>query len=156
MYRDAGISGSKGRDQRPGFDAMHKDAARRRFNVVMVWSVDQLGRSLQDLCGFLSELLSLTFGVQLRLGAFPQGLQRRGGSRAATYRSRRWSEGNSNTLRRHATDLVAFAPDAILAGTGGTAGSPDPRRGALILNRRVPDRLASISPWLAAQATSNT
>jgi DNA invertase Pin-like site-specific DNA recombinase len=31
VYRDAGISGSKGRDQRPGFDAMHKDAARRRF-----------------------------------------------------------------------------------------------------------------------------
>ena len=56
VYRDAGISGSKGRDQRPGFDAMHKDAARRRFDVVMAWSVDRLGRSLQDLCGFLSEL----------------------------------------------------------------------------------------------------
>ena len=59
VYRDAGISGSKGRDQRPGFDAMHKDAARRRFDVVMAWSVDRLGRSLQDLCGFLSELHSL-------------------------------------------------------------------------------------------------
>ena len=35
VYRDAGISGSKGRDQRPGFDAMHKDAARRRFDVVI-------------------------------------------------------------------------------------------------------------------------
>jgi hypothetical protein len=35
VYRDAGISGSKGRDQRPGFVAMHKDAARRRFGVVM-------------------------------------------------------------------------------------------------------------------------
>jgi DNA invertase Pin-like site-specific DNA recombinase len=44
VYRDAGISGSKGRDQRPGFDAMHKDAARRRFDVVMAWSVDRLGR----------------------------------------------------------------------------------------------------------------
>jgi DNA invertase Pin-like site-specific DNA recombinase len=65
VYRDAGISGSKGRDQRPGFDAMHKDAARRRFNVVMVWSVDRLGRSLQDLCGFLSELHSL--GIDLFL-----------------------------------------------------------------------------------------
>jgi DNA invertase Pin-like site-specific DNA recombinase len=42
VYRDAGISGSKGRDQRPGFDAMHKDAARRRFDVVMAWSVDRL------------------------------------------------------------------------------------------------------------------
>src|SRR3954469_20261806 len=59
VYRDAGISGSKGRDQRPGFDAMHKDAARRRFDVAMAWSVDRLGRSLQDLCGFLSELHAL-------------------------------------------------------------------------------------------------
>ena len=65
MYRDAGISGSKGRDQRPGFDAMHKNAARRRFDVVMAWSVDRLGRSLQDLCGFLSELHSL--GIDLFL-----------------------------------------------------------------------------------------
>src|SRR4051812_9043022 len=51
VYRGAGVSGSKGRDQRPGFDAMHKDAARRRFDVVMAWSVDRLGRSLQDPCG---------------------------------------------------------------------------------------------------------
>jgi DNA invertase Pin-like site-specific DNA recombinase len=65
VYRDAGISGSKGRDQRPGFDAMHKDAARRRFDVVLAWSVDRLGRSLQDLCGFLSELHSL--GIDLFL-----------------------------------------------------------------------------------------
>jgi DNA invertase Pin-like site-specific DNA recombinase len=42
VYRDAGISGSNGRDKRPGFDAMHKDAARRRFDVVMAWSVRAL------------------------------------------------------------------------------------------------------------------
>jgi DNA invertase Pin-like site-specific DNA recombinase len=65
VYRDAGISGSKGRDQRPGFDDMHKDAARRRFDVVMAWSVDRLGRSLQDLCGFLSELHSLDIDLFL-------------------------------------------------------------------------------------------
>src|SRR4051812_10811255 len=65
VYRDAGISGSKGRDQRPGFDAMHKDAARRRFDVVMAWSVDRLGRSLQDLCGFLSELHALRIDLYL-------------------------------------------------------------------------------------------
>ena len=53
VYRDAGITGSKGRDQRPGFDALHKDAARRQFDVVMAWSVDRLGRSLQHLVGFL-------------------------------------------------------------------------------------------------------
>src|SRR6195256_2412927 len=65
VYRDEGISGSKGRDKRPGFDAMHKDASRRKFDIVMAWSVDRLGRSLQDLIGFLSELHSL--GIDLVL-----------------------------------------------------------------------------------------
>src|ERR1700704_5966420 len=65
VYRDEGISGAKGRDKRPGFDAMHKDASRRKFDMVMAWSVDRLGRSLQDLIGFLSELHSL--GIDLFL-----------------------------------------------------------------------------------------
>ena len=55
-YRDEGISGAKGRDKRPGLDAMLKDATRRRFDVVMAWSVDRLGRSLQDLVGLLTEI----------------------------------------------------------------------------------------------------
>jgi DNA invertase Pin-like site-specific DNA recombinase len=50
------ISGAKGRDQRPAFDAMLKDATRRRFDVIMAWSVDRLGRSLLDLIGFLNEI----------------------------------------------------------------------------------------------------
>ena len=56
VYEDAGVSGAKGRDKRPAFDRLCKDAARRQFDVVMAWSVDRLGRSLQDLVGFLSEL----------------------------------------------------------------------------------------------------
>lgn len=44
-YEDVGISGAKGRDRRPSFDKMLKDAARRRFDVLMVWAVDRLGRS---------------------------------------------------------------------------------------------------------------
>jgi DNA invertase Pin-like site-specific DNA recombinase len=59
VYKDHGISGAKGRDKRPAFDALHKAAARREFDVVMAWSVDRLGRSLQDLVGFLSELHAL-------------------------------------------------------------------------------------------------
>jgi DNA invertase Pin-like site-specific DNA recombinase len=65
VYQDEGISGAKGRDLRPGFDALCKDAARRQFDMVMAWSVDRLGRSLQDLIGFLSELHSL--GIDLML-----------------------------------------------------------------------------------------
>jgi Resolvase, N terminal domain len=41
---------------RPGFDALCKDATRRRFDIVMAWSVDRLGRSLQDLVAFLAEV----------------------------------------------------------------------------------------------------
>jgi DNA invertase Pin-like site-specific DNA recombinase len=41
---------------RPAFNALHKAAARREFDVVMAWSVDRLGRSLQDLVSFLSEI----------------------------------------------------------------------------------------------------
>ena len=56
VYQDEGISGSKGRDRRPQFDAMLKAASRREFDIVAAWSVDRLGRSLQDLIGFLGEL----------------------------------------------------------------------------------------------------
>lgn len=55
VYEDAGISGAKGRDQRPQFDAMLKDAVRGQFDVLAVWAVDRLGRSLQDLVGSLNE-----------------------------------------------------------------------------------------------------
>jgi DNA invertase Pin-like site-specific DNA recombinase len=55
-YVDHGISGSKGRDQRPRFDAMCTAAVRREFDVIMSWSVDRLGRSLQHLITFLGEI----------------------------------------------------------------------------------------------------
>jgi DNA invertase Pin-like site-specific DNA recombinase len=50
---------------RAGFNAMHRDAARRRFDMVMAWSVDRLGRSLQDLVAFLSELHALKIELYL-------------------------------------------------------------------------------------------
>ncbi len=55
-YVENGVSGAKGRDQRPQFDALCTAAVRREFDVVMAWSVDRLGRSLQHLIGFLDEL----------------------------------------------------------------------------------------------------
>jgi DNA invertase Pin-like site-specific DNA recombinase len=65
VYSDHGISGAKGRDKRPQFDALYKAATRREFDLVMAWSVDRLGRSLQDLIGFLSELHSLKIDLYL-------------------------------------------------------------------------------------------
>ena len=55
-YSDAGISGAKGRDQRPGLDAMLKDASKRRFDVCMAFAIDRLGRSLIDLLGTIQHL----------------------------------------------------------------------------------------------------
>ena len=65
VYKDHGISGAKGRDKRPAFDALCRDATQRRFDIVMAWSVDRLGRSLQDLVGFLSELHALRIDLFL-------------------------------------------------------------------------------------------
>jgi len=56
VYRDAGISGAKGRDQRLGLDALLKDASRRKFDVVLAWAIDRLGRSLVDLLGTIQHL----------------------------------------------------------------------------------------------------
>ena len=49
FYEDQGISGAKGRDERPAFDALLKAAVRREINMITVWSSDRLGRSLQHL-----------------------------------------------------------------------------------------------------------
>ena len=65
VYSDAGISGAKGRDKRPGLDAMLKDASRRKFDVVMAWAIDRLGRSLIDLLGTIQHLDAV--GVDLYL-----------------------------------------------------------------------------------------
>lgn len=56
IFEDAGISGSKSRDQRPAFDALLKAVARSEIQMVVAWSVDRLGRSLHDLVAFLADL----------------------------------------------------------------------------------------------------
>ncbi len=57
-YIDHGISGATGRDQRHELDRMMKDSTKRKFDVVMVWSIDRLGRSLQNLIEILNDLNS--------------------------------------------------------------------------------------------------
>jgi len=65
IYEDNGISGAKGRDKRPGFDRLLKDATTGKFVMIAAWSVDRLGRSLQDLVGFLNELQAIGCGLYL-------------------------------------------------------------------------------------------
>lgn len=56
FFADEGISGAKGRDQRPGLDEMMKGIIRRDFDMVAAWSVCRLGRSLQHLVSLLGDL----------------------------------------------------------------------------------------------------
>src|SRR3954452_12976422 len=65
VHTDEGISGSKGRDRRPGFDALMKNVTRREIDLVAAWSVCRLGRSLSDLVTFLSDVQAR--GVDLYL-----------------------------------------------------------------------------------------
>jgi DNA invertase Pin-like site-specific DNA recombinase len=59
-YVDNGVSGAK--DRRPALDRLVADAKRRRFDVVVCWRLDRLGRSLKHLISLLDELTALGVG----------------------------------------------------------------------------------------------
>ncbi len=59
-YVDHGVSGAK--ERRPALDRLLRDARRRRFNVLVCWRLDRLGRSLKHLVTFLDELQALGVG----------------------------------------------------------------------------------------------
>src|SRR5438105_558657 len=56
-YVDRGVSGAK--DRRPALDQMIADAKRRRFDVVVCWRLDRLGRNLKHLIILLEDLQAL-------------------------------------------------------------------------------------------------
>ena len=68
-YSDEGISGAKGRDRRPGLDAMLKAITRKEFDMVAAWSVCRLGRSLQHLVSLLGDLNSKNVDLYLHVQA---------------------------------------------------------------------------------------
>lgn len=58
-FVDSGISGAKGKADRPALDAMMKASNQRKFDLILVWSIDRLGRSLQNLVELLNDLQSM-------------------------------------------------------------------------------------------------
>lgn len=62
---DEGISGAKGRDQRPAFDRLMQMVTRKEIDLIACWSVDRLGRSLQHLVTFLGEINERNVGLYL-------------------------------------------------------------------------------------------
>jgi DNA invertase Pin-like site-specific DNA recombinase len=65
VFSDQGVSGTRDGHQRPGFARLLQGVARKEFDIVAAWSVDRLGRSLQQLLAFLGELKAK--GVDLYL-----------------------------------------------------------------------------------------
>jgi DNA invertase Pin-like site-specific DNA recombinase len=56
-YVDHGITGTK--DSRPALDRLVKDAKRRKFDALLVWKLDRLGRNLKHLITLLDDLQAL-------------------------------------------------------------------------------------------------
>ncbi|WP_254070213.1 recombinase family protein [Acidisphaera sp. L21] len=73
VHRDEGISGAKGREQRPGLEALLRGVTRREYDVVAAWSVCRLGRSLPDLLTVLDELQARGVDLYLHQQAIDTG-----------------------------------------------------------------------------------
>lgn len=69
IYKDHGVSGTKGRDKRPKFDAMLKAAVRREFDLLAVWSSCRLGRSLPHLVEVLETIQGVNVGLYIHTQA---------------------------------------------------------------------------------------
>lgn len=65
IYEDDGFSGALGPAERPAFGQMIKDAVHRKFDIIVAWAVDRLGRSLADLVKFALEMQSVKVGLYL-------------------------------------------------------------------------------------------
>jgi hypothetical protein len=63
------VSGAKGRDKRPQFDALLKAAVRREFDMIAVWSSDRLGRSMSHLIEVLETINGTGFGLYIHTQA---------------------------------------------------------------------------------------
>ena len=69
VYKDQGVSGAKGRDKRPEFDAMLTAAVRREFDLLAVWSSCRLGRSLPHLVEVLHTIQAANVGLYIHTQA---------------------------------------------------------------------------------------
>jgi len=64
-YSDIGVSGSLSRKDRPQFDELLKDGNRKKYDCILVWSIDRIGRSLSDLVSFLNDIQSKNIDIYI-------------------------------------------------------------------------------------------
>lgn len=57
------VSGTKGQSDRDELNRMMIDASRKKFDKLVVWSVDRVGRSMKHLVGVLSQLQDLDIDI---------------------------------------------------------------------------------------------
>lgn len=69
-YTDNGISGAKGRKDRAGLDSLLRDATRRKFDIIAVWALDRLGRSLRQVVETVAEIEAAGVDVYLEKQGF--------------------------------------------------------------------------------------
>lgn len=69
------ISGAKANADRPELKRMMKDARWRRFQKVLVWSVDRLGRSMKNLVDVLTALRDLKIDILVQQQGIDTGTQ---------------------------------------------------------------------------------
>src|SRR5690349_18482862 len=65
IYQDQGVSGAANRKKRPEFEQMLRDALAKKFDLIAAWSIDRLGRSMQDLGAFLADVHSKNIDLYL-------------------------------------------------------------------------------------------
>ena len=65
VYTNEGVSGKHGRDKRPQFDELMKDATRKKFDLIMSWDVSRLGRFLKHLVEFMEDIQSKNIDLYL-------------------------------------------------------------------------------------------
>ncbi len=124
------------RDQRPGLDELLKGMARREFDVVAAWSVDRLGRSLQDLIGTLNELRAKDVDLYLHkqgLGDVPdaRGVRR---VRARDHRRAHPCGAGAGQRTRHEV-WKAHRPTAHFSGSASCSGPSERGRRVDTANR---------------------
>jgi DNA invertase Pin-like site-specific DNA recombinase len=60
---DETVSGTKNNEDRSEFSRLIKDVKRKRFDMVLVWSLDRLGRQTSELLKFLTIIEDYDFGL---------------------------------------------------------------------------------------------
>ena len=124
IYEDNGISGAKGRDQRPGLDAMMKAVNAKEFDMVASWSVDRLGRSLTDLLSILQGLHEKGVGLFLH----QQGLDTSTTAGKAMFKCLGYSLSLSGESFGNESMLGLLAPGRMAQNSGDAGLSPRWRR----------------------------